>query len=466
MVLSYLKPNILPNILGTIGKTPLIELTRVTRGIRAKVFAKVETFNPGGSVKDRIGVAMIEDAERRGLLRPGGTIVEATSGNTGVGLAIAAAVKGYKIVFTIPDKMSQEKIDLLKAFGARVIVCPMAVPPDHPESYYSVAKRLARENPNTFLADQYNNPKNPEAHYLTTGPEIWDQTDGEVDYVVAGMGTGGTISGVGRFLKEKKSRVKIIGVDPVGSVLKEYFDTGVYMPENAHTYKVEGIGEDIIPKVLHFQYIDEIIKVGDKEAFRMARQLAREEGILCGGSSGAALYAALKVAKELDESKLVVVLLPDTGERYLSKIYSDEWMRENQFMEYSNAESFLEMKPGELPSLVVVNPEQSVKETISLMAKYGIDQIPVIKIGVPIGTAKEAPLLKALIANPEIASRRVSEYMDEALPVIDSAADIDHVLACLTENSAVLVSKEKQIIGILTRIDLIDFLSDRGGMFV
>lgn len=466
MVLEYLKPNVFPNILGTIGQTPLIELTRVAKGIRAKVFAKAELFNPGGSVKDRIGVAMIEDAERRGLLKPGGTIVEATSGNTGVGLAIAAAVKGYKIVFTIPDKMSQEKIDLMKAFGARVIVCPTAVPPNHPESYYSVAKRLAQENPNTFLADQYNNPQNPEVHYCTTGPEIWDQTNGEVDYFVAGMGTGGTISGVGRFLKERKPGVKIIGVDPIGSILKEYFDTGVYMPEKAHTYKVEGIGEDIIPKALHWQFIDEIIKVGDKDAFLMARQLAREEGILCGGSAGAALYAALKVAKELDDSKLVVVLLPDTGERYLSKLYSDEWMRENQFMEYSNAESFLEMKPRELPNLVAVSPEQSVRDTISLMAKYGIDQIPVIQNGIPLGTAKEALLLKALIKNPAIANHRISEHMDETLPIIDRAADIDQVLDHLIDNSAVLVSKDEQLIGILTRIDLIDFLSNRGILFI
>jgi cystathionine beta-synthase len=319
------------NILDTIGHTPLVKLKKVTEGIRATVLAKVEFFNPGGSVKDRIGIRMIEDAIQQGTLKPGGTIVESTSGNTGVGLALVAAVMGFKAVFTMPDKMSQEKIRLLQALGAEVITTPTAVPPDSPESYYSVAKRIVETTPNAFLANQYFNDLNPQSHYESTGPEIWEDTDGQVDVFVGGIGTGGTVSGIGRYLKEKKPDVRIVAVDPEGSVFKEYFYTKNI--GESHTYLVEGIGEDLIPKTFQVEYIDDVISVGDKESFLMARRLSREEGLIVGGSSGSAVHVALEVAKSLDEDQVVVVLLPDTGERYLSKLHSDEWMREHAMLD-------------------------------------------------------------------------------------------------------------------------------------
>ncbi len=319
------------NILELIGNTPLVKLTRVTAGIKATILAKLEFMNPGGSVKDRIAVYMVEKAIKNGLLKPGGTIIESTSGNTGIGLAMYAAVKGFKAIFTIPDKMSQEKINLLKAFGAEVIVCPTNVPPDSPESYYEVAKRLAKETPNSYFVNQYHNEDNVEAHYMTTGPEIWTQTSGRIDYLVAGAGTGGTISGVGKFLKEKNPNVKVIAVDPIGSVYHDWFKYKKLIEPKI--YMVEGIGEDMLCETMHFEVIDDIIQVSDAEAFYMARKLAREEGILAGGSSGAAVHAAIKVAQSLPEDKVVVVILPDTGRNYISKIFNDEWMKEEGFID-------------------------------------------------------------------------------------------------------------------------------------
>ncbi|CUS92618.1 cystathionine beta-synthase [Candidatus Kryptonium thompsonii] len=319
------------NILELIGNTPLVKLTRVTAGIKATILAKLEFMNPGGSVKDRIAVYMVEKAIKNGLLKPGGTIIESTSGNTGIGLAMYAAVKGFKAIFTIPDKMSQEKINLLKAFGAEVIVCPTNVPPDSPESYYEVAKKLAKETPNSYFVNQYHNEDNVEAHYMTTGPEIWTQTGGRIDYLVAGAGTGGTISGVGKFLKEKNPNVKVIAVDPIGSVYHDWFKYKKLIEPKV--YMVEGIGEDMLCETMHFEVIDDIIQVSDAEAFYMARKLAREEGILAGGSSGAAVHAAIKVAQNLPEDKVVVVILPDTGRNYISKIFNDEWMKEKGFID-------------------------------------------------------------------------------------------------------------------------------------
>ncbi len=313
-----------------IGNTPLVKLNRVTQGIKAKILAKLEFLNPGGSVKDRMALYMLKQAEKDGKLKPGGTIVEATSGNTGVAVAMYAAIKGYHAIFTIPDKMSKEKIDLLKAFGAEVIVTPTEVPPDSPQSYYEQAKRIHSETPNSYFVGQYQNLKNPEAHYKTTGPEIWDQTEGKIDYLVGGVGTGGTMSGACKYLKERKQEIKTVAVDPEGSVFYDYFKTKKLI--EPHLYLVEGIGEDMLVPTMQFEYIDDFIQVTDKDSFLMARRLAKEEGIFAGGSSGAAVWATLQVAKDLDDDKTVVVILPDTGARYLSKIYNDDWMKEKGFL--------------------------------------------------------------------------------------------------------------------------------------
>lgn len=323
--------SVTPDILKIIGWTPLIRLNKITRDIKPNIFAKLEFLNPAGSVKDRMALFIIEDAERNGLLKPGGTIVENSSGNTGAALAMIAAVKGYKCIITMPDKMSDEKKNLMKAFGAEVVVTPTDVPPDSPESYYSVAKRIARETPNSYYPDQYNNPKNIDSHYYTTGPEIWKQTRGNIDYFVAGIGTGGTLSGAGKYLREKNPEIRIIAVDPEGSVFYDYFKTRTLI--KPHVYKVEGIGEDYLVKAVDFNLIDDIIQVHDKESFLMARRLAREEGIFAGGSSGSAVWAAMKIAGEIKEGKNIVVILPDSGSRYLSKLYNDKWMKANGFLE-------------------------------------------------------------------------------------------------------------------------------------
>ncbi len=313
------------NILGLIGNTPLVRLNSVSRHVKPTILVKLESLNPGGSVKDRVGLAMIEDAEHKGLIKPGATIIEPTSGNTGMALAIVAAVKGYKLVFTMPDKMSEEKRSLLKAFGAKVVVTPTTVPPDSPENYIRVAERLSRETPNSFMPNQYRNKANPLVHYETTGPEIWRQTDGRVDVFVCGMGTGGTISGTGRYLKQQKKTIRVVGADPEGSIFHARFH---HQPEQPHPYKVEGIGEDFMPETMDLSTVDEVVRVTDEESFRMARRLAREEGILVGGSGGSAVVAALKVAERLDSDKLVVTLIPDTGRNYLSKLFSDKWLKE------------------------------------------------------------------------------------------------------------------------------------------
>ncbi|MFQ5980225.1 MAG: cystathionine beta-synthase [Candidatus Heimdallarchaeota archaeon] len=445
-------------MLETIGQTPIVKLrSHFAPKVRAQIYLKLEQFNPGGSVKDRIGIAMIEDAEKKGLLNPGGTIVEGTSGNTGVGLAMAAAVKGYNLVFTIPDKMAQEKIDLLRAFGAKVIVCPTAVAPDHPSSYYSVARKLG-ERPNHYYPNQYENQANPEAHYATTGPEIWDQLDGQLDIFVAGMGTGGTISGIGKFLKEKNPKIRVVGVDPEGSILKQFHETGII--GTAHPYKVEGIGEDIVPETFHSKYIDDIIRVDDEVSFQMSRRLAREEGIFCGGSSGTALAAALQLCRneKLAEDTRILVLLPDTGERYLSKFYSDRWMRENAFhLEIRTARSCLYAKDPKIPDFISVEPNDLVCNAIMLMKQHGFSQLPVCNEAREIvGTVHEGEIMREVIVNPASWSVSVKDYLAAPLPIVSAETALDDILSVLTDNPAVIIEEADIPIGILTRADVMD----------
>lgn len=447
-------------ILSTIGGSPLIRINKLSSGYKGLILAKVEYFNPGGSVKDRIGVDMIEEAEREGRLKPGGTIVEATSGNTGLGLAIAAAVKGYKCIFTMPDKMSIEKIRLLRAFGAEVIVTPTAVPHDSPESYSEVAKRLVRETPNSILANQYFNPKNPEAHYKTTGPEIWEQTGGQIDYFVCGIGTGGTISGAGRYFKEQNPNIKVIGVDPKGSILREYFYTKKYS-STLKTYKVEGIGQDWLPGTLQFQFIDEVIEVTDKESFIMCRRLTREEGLFVGGSSGSAMAGALKVAERMNENEVMVVLLPDTGERYLSKIYNDDWMKENRFLvpEKITVRYVLSGKKG-VPQLISIDPVTTIRKALDLISEHNVSQLPVLDRGDAVGSVEESELMSAVLNNAALFDAPVSSMMKPAFPKVHMDDVINDAIGHLSKkHPAVLVEEESKIVGILTRYDVIEYMS-------
>ncbi|MCI0706786.1 MAG: cystathionine beta-synthase [Ignavibacteriae bacterium] len=447
-------------ILSTVGKTPLVKLNKLSKGYKPLMLAKVEFFNPGASVKDRIGAGIIEEAEREGRLKPGGTVVEATSGNTGLGLAIAAAVKGYHCVFTMPDKMSIEKIRLLRAFGAEVIVTPTAVEHDSPESYTEVAKRVVRETPNSILANQYYNPKNPEAHYNTTGPEIWEQTGGQIDYFVVAIGTGGTITGAGRYLKEKNPNIKVIGIDPKGSVLREYFYTKKYPPV-FKTYKVEGIGQDYVPGVLNFQYVDEVIEVTDKESFLTGRRLTREEGLFVGGSAGTAMAGALKVAERLTEKDVMVVLLPDTGERYLSKMYNDDWMRENRFLvpEKITVRYVLEGKKI-VPNVVAVDPVATVRKALDLIKEHNISQLPVMENGKSVGSVEESELMGAVLQNPDVFDEPVSKQMHKPFPAIGVDDTINAAMTHLSKKApAVLVSDGEKIVGVLTKYDVIEYMS-------
>ncbi|HEY3248603.1 MAG TPA: cystathionine beta-synthase [bacterium] len=454
---------IFESVLDVVGKTPMVRLRRVVRGVRADVVAKLEYLNPGGSVKDRIGITMIDEAERAGRLRPGGTIVEATSGNTGVGLAIAAAIRGYRTIFVMPDKMSDEKIRLLRAFGARVVITPTAVAPDDPRSYYSVSRRIAEQTPNSFYANQYANQANPRAHYETTGPEIWDQTGGKIDLLVAGMGTGGTISGAGRYLKERSPGLRILGADPIGSVYYEYFSTG-RLPE-ARTYKVEGIGEDFLPETMDLSIVDEIVQVTDGESFAMTRRLVREEGIFCGGSSGTAVAGALKYLRAQPDAGAglrAVVILPDSGSRYLSKIFSDDWMREHGFLDIELG-AVGDLVRGKQTSLVTAARTDPVIDVIAKMKEYDVSQLPVLDGGRLMGMISEVDLLNYLLEGSHRASDPIEPIVDPVPPVVAPDTPLDALADVFVSANAAVIVDHGKVVGIVTKIDMIDHLAKRLG---
>ncbi len=454
---------VLGSILEAVGNTPLVRLHRVTRGLRPTVLAKLELLNPGGSVKDRIGLRMIEAAERAGLLRPGGTIVEPTSGNTGHGLAIAAAIKGYRCIFVMPDKMSQEKISLLRAYGAEVVICPTAVPPNHPESYYRVADRLTEEIPGAFQPNQYANPENPRAHEETTGPEIWEQTEGRIDVLVAGVGTGGTITGAARFLKARKPGVLVVGADPEGSLYS------AAAGEEARPYLVEGIGEDFWPETLDPSLVDRWVRVSDRDSFHWARRITREEGILVGGSSGTAMHAAALVARDLPEDALVVVIFPDTGRNYLSKLYSDGWLLQYGLLERPESPRVREVlaaKRGDLPAVVTVGTHEKVRQAIDRLEEYGISQAPVVRDGAEnvtdvVGSIQERALLDRIFRDPDALQADVAEVMGPPIPLVEVDDPLEVAFAELQEQPAVLVAEAGRVLGVLTRSDLLEFLAHR-----
>ncbi len=446
------------NILESIGLTPLVRLNRLTAGFTADVYVKVDYMNPGGSVKDRIGVSMIDDAERKGLLKPGGTIIEGTSGNTGIGLALVGAVRGYKLVFTITDKQSKEKVDLLKALGAEVIVCPTAVEPDDPRSYYSVAKKLAKDLPNSFYPNQYENPMNPEAHYKTTGPELWEDSEGKITHFVCGMGTGGTISGAGRYLKEKNPNVQIIGVDPIGSLYYEFKKTGKI--GQAKTYVVEGIGEDIFPSTMDFNMVDDVVQVDDQECFVWARRLVKQEGIFTGGSGGGCVSGALRVSKTLPKGSFVVAFLPDTGMRYLSKVYSDEWMRERGYVDSEVVLTVEDVvnakhKVGKDRELNVFGPYQTVIHALHTMQTQDISQLPVFEGKDLIGAIYVDEILNLELQGRDLRKMAIREVMSEPIPTVSCEAPVERLTYLLShEEPAVFVKMNNGRLEIITKYDV------------
>ena len=455
------------SILGAMGNTPLVRLGRIAKDLPVPLYAKLEFMNPGGSVKDRVGAFIIEQAEKRGELKPGGTVVEATSGNTGVGLAIAAALKGYKTIFVMPDKMSNEKILLLRAYGAKVVITPTAVAPEDPRSYYEVAKRFARETPNAILANQYHNPDNPKTHELSTGPELWEQTEGRVTDVIIGMGTGGTISGVGRYLKSKNPNIQIVGVDIEGSILTEIWQSGGKIPEGAYpkTYKVEGIGEDFLPSATDLSVVDWIERAGDKESFLWARQLVKQEGIFAGGSSGSALAGAVKYCRRLAGDRLPVVILPDSGSRYLSKFYDDKWMREFGFLSME----FGEMSLGDLliakpnKTLLTATLGDSIRKVVTVMRQNAVSQMPVVGAdGALVGLIEEVDLLNHMLEKHEHSQdESIDALVQNAGAVFPPETSLDDAMPSLTAGYALIVIENSRPVGILTKIDVLDYVAGK-----
>jgi cystathionine beta-synthase len=447
------------NVLGLIGDTPLVKINHLTKqhGVKAQILAKMESLNPGYSVKDRIGISMINWAEKEGVLKKGGTIIEATSGNTGIGLALTAAVRGYKCVFVLTDKVSVEKMRYLKSLGADIVVCPAAAKHGTPDHYVATAKRISEETPNSFYPDQYNHPANPAAHYATTGPEIWRDTDGTITHFVSGIGTGGTITGTGRYLKEQNPNIKVIGADPYGSIFKTYKDSG-HVPE-ATPYLVEGIGQSLPVGNADMKIIDEVINITDRDSFEFARQLSRREGIFCGGSTGTNFAAALKIAKDLDENGLVVFIVCDTGEHYLTKFHSDEWMKEKLLLEPQRITAGLiaETKNGGAPEdLIFVGQDETVSAAIARMSDGGVTQIPVLEENRSVGSLRESHILAKLLDDRELLNAKVSEVMDKSFPVIEMDASLNEIKAKLQKSPAVLIEDFKRITGIITRSDVLD----------
>jgi cystathionine beta-synthase len=447
------------SILETVGSTPLVKINKIAAGLKPLVLAKVEAFNPGGSVKDRPALKMIEAAEKEGLLKPGGTIIEPTSGNTGTGLAQIAAVKGYRCILVVPDKVAQEKINLLKAYGAEVVIVPTSVTAASPESYYSVANKLTNDIPGAFQPNQFANPNNPDAHVFSTGPEIWEATAGKLTHFVAGVGTGGTICGIGKFLKEKNPKIKIVGVDPEGSI---------YSGDMPGAYKVEGIGEDFIPRNVNLKLIDDIIRVSDKDSFVMARRLAREEGILVGGSSGTAMHAALQVAQALGDKDVMVVLLPDGGRGYLSKMFSDEWMRANGFMPSSDTSFYVsdlldrKAKRSKIPTMVTVKPADPVQRGIELMQEYQIDQLPVVaEGGQNVGSLNDVITMQVVYERKDPAGIPINSVMGRPFPQYERNTEIEQVYKAFRLGTPlVVVTDQHRAVGVLTKFDMMSHLRE------
>jgi cystathionine beta-synthase len=448
------------NILETIGNTPMVKLNKIAADMPGTILAKVEYFNPGHSVKDRMALKMIEDAEKEGKIKPGGTVIECTSGNTGMGLALACIVKGYKLICTMSDKQSKEKMDILRALGAEVYVCPTNVSPEHPESYYSVASRLNKEIPNSFYPYQYDNMSNTLAHYETTGPEIWEQTDGKITHFVVGVGTGGTISGVAKYLKEKNPNIKIWGVDTYGSVFKKYHETGVFDEKEIYSYITEGIGEDILPKNVDFSLIDRFEKVTDKEGALVARELARKEGLFLGYSAGSAFAGLRQLKHLLDEDSVVVVLFHDHGSRYVGKIYNDDWMRDRGFLNDRNKVAIDLVNPHVNKPLVTISSEELVSAAIQKMKQYGISQIPVTANGRFVGSLDDSHLFQAMVNRPDVANAPISEVMSKSFPEVDAQTPVNEIAALVNKDTpAVLVKIDADKYHIITRHDLIAGIS-------